>query len=153
MKVAEGLLLRSDLQKRLDSLRERIGRSALVQEGEKPAEDPRALLDQVFAVSDQLTRLVFAINEANFTGATARGRSLTEALAERDSLTRRHAILEAAAAHASKPPDRYGLKEIRWVAVLDVAEVRRSLDDLARQIREINVEIQAANWVVDLKNV
>ncbi len=40
MKLAEALLLRSDLQKKLASLRERIVANAVVQEGDKPHEAP-----------------------------------------------------------------------------------------------------------------
>ena len=43
MKLAEALIERADLQKRFDQLEERLQNNALVQEGEKPAEDPEAL--------------------------------------------------------------------------------------------------------------
>ena len=46
MKLAEALLLRSDLQKKIASLKERIARYSVVQEGDRPAEDPKALLAQ-----------------------------------------------------------------------------------------------------------
>src|ERR1035437_6842778 len=104
MKVAEALLLRADIQKKLASLRERIGKNTAVQEGEKPSEDPNALLAQVTDIAGQMQRLVFAINEANFTGKTSKGRTLTEALAERDVLVIRHGVVQAAASSAAKPP-------------------------------------------------
>ncbi len=44
MKLAEALLLRADLQKKTSSLRERIVANAVVQEGDEPREDPKALL-------------------------------------------------------------------------------------------------------------
>ena len=40
MKLAEALQERADLNKKIEELRRRIGNSALVQEGEEPAEDP-----------------------------------------------------------------------------------------------------------------
>ncbi len=46
MKLAEALLLRGDIQKKLASLRERIGRNCLVQEGNAPHENPSALFTQ-----------------------------------------------------------------------------------------------------------
>jgi hypothetical protein len=153
MKLAEALLLRADIQKKLESLRERIGRNTVVQEGEKPSEDPNTLLDQVTAISGQLTKLVFAINEANFTGMTSKNRTLTEALAERDSLVLRHSIVQATASSAAKPPERYGVKEIRWVKSVDVARLQKSADELAKSIRELNAEIQSANWQIDLKSI
>ncbi len=44
MKLAEALQERADLKRTLNSLKERLQRVALVQEGEKPAEDPQELL-------------------------------------------------------------------------------------------------------------
>lgn len=153
MKLAEALLLRADIQKKLESLRERIAKNTVVQEDERPSEDPNALLNQVTAMSGQLSRLIFAINEANFTGLTSRNRLLTEALAERDTLVLRHSIVQNAAASAIKPPERYGVKEIRWVKTVDVAALQKTADDLAKTIREVNAEIQAANWQIDVKDV
>ena len=49
MKLAEGLMLRSDIQKKLASLRERISRNAVVQEGNKPHEDPQKLMKEAFS--------------------------------------------------------------------------------------------------------
>jgi hypothetical protein len=153
MKLAEALLLRADIQKKLESLRERISKNTVVQEGEKPSEDPNKLLEQVTAISSQLSKLIFAINEANFTGMTSRNRLLTEALAERDALVLRHSIIRGAAASAVQPPERYGMKEIRWVKTVDVAGLQKAADDLAKTLRDLNAEIQAANWQIDIKDI
>ena len=53
MKLAEALLLRADIQKKLASLQARAQRYAVVQEGERPAEDPQAILHQVEAVAEE----------------------------------------------------------------------------------------------------
>jgi hypothetical protein len=42
-------------------------------------------------------------------------------------------------------PDRYSMKEIRWVARL-----QKQSDDLAKQLREINAAIQGTNWQADI---
>ena len=47
MKLAEALILRADLQKRLEQLRQRLILNAQVQEGEQPAEDPESLLREL----------------------------------------------------------------------------------------------------------
>jgi chaperonin cofactor prefoldin len=47
-------------------------------------------------------------------------------------------------------PDRYSMKEIRWVATLEVARLQKQSDDLAKQLREINTAIQATNWQADI---
>ena len=151
MKLAQALLLRADIQKKLESVRDRIGKNAIVQEGEKPSEDPNALLDQAKAICAQLKALVFAINEANLSGRTGQGRTLTEALAERDALVLERSIVLAAAASAVRPSDRYGMKEIRWVKTVDVAALQKSADELAKALRELNAEIQEANWQIEVK--
>lgn len=148
MKLAEALLLRADLQKKLASLQARISQYAVVQQGDKPHENPNTLLKEASGVLDELEDLVFRINEANLANKLADGRTLTEALARRDALVLRHATLQSAIDGARKPPERYGLKEIKWVATIDVSKLQKQADDLARQIRELNGMIQEANWKV-----
>src|SRR5438128_2179075 len=94
MKLAEALLLRADIQKKLASLQARAQKYALVQEGERPAEDPQAILLEVEEVTGELQRLVFAINRANLQHKIKTGETLTEALAKRDALALRHSTLE-----------------------------------------------------------
>ncbi len=150
MKLAEALLLRGDMQKKLAQLRERITRNAVVQEGEKPAEDPNKLLKEAGGVLDQLEALIFKINEANLRHKLKDGRTLTAAMARRDTLAQRHSLLQAAVAGANKEPDRYGHKEIRWVKTIDVAKLQKQSDDLAKKLRETNAMIQEANWKVEI---
>ena len=45
MKLAEALILRADNQKRLEQVCQRLLRSAKVQEGDQPPEDPGALIE------------------------------------------------------------------------------------------------------------
>src|SRR5436190_19015899 len=65
MKLAEALLLRADIQKKIASLRDRIVANAVVQEGEKPNEDPNALLLEATGALADLETLVGRINKAN----------------------------------------------------------------------------------------
>ena len=44
MKLAESLLIRSDMQKKLAQLQGRINANIKVQEGDTPSEDPNALM-------------------------------------------------------------------------------------------------------------
>lgn len=150
MKLAEALLLRGDLQKKLASMRERIVRNGLVQEGNMPQEDPEALLLEAYAVTTELEKLVLAINAANMTNKLPDGRTLTAAIAERDSLMQRHALLQAAIESTNKEPDRYSAREIKWVSVFDVKKLQKQSEDLARNLRELNAKIQESNWLVVL---
>src|SRR6266478_4692996 len=53
MKVGEALTLRSQLQTRFQQLRERLKASVLVQEGEKPPENPDELLKELESVAEE----------------------------------------------------------------------------------------------------
>jgi hypothetical protein len=150
MKLAEGLLLRSDLQKKLASLRERVVQNAVVQEGDQPHEAPDELLKQAVGVLDELESLIAKINEANLTTKLPDGRTLTQAIARRDTLASRHSLLVAAIAGCRKEPARYGVREIKWVATLEVAKLQKQADDLAKQLRELNGMIQQVNWSAEL---
>jgi hypothetical protein len=151
MKLAEALLLRADVQKKLASLQARAQKYALVQEGEQPGEDPQAILREIETTANELHRLVFAINRANLRHTIRSGETLTEALARRDSLALRHRILQSVLDACAKPPDRYGVKEIRWVTTVDVAALQEQVGALAKQLRELNAAIQEAGWQVELE--
>jgi hypothetical protein len=151
MKLAEALNLRSDLQKRVAALRKRVVASSVVQEGEQPAEDPVALIDKCGQTLDSLEQLTCAINRVNCSYRTPQGQTLTELLARRDNLLQLHAVLNDAVEGTRRDPDRFGLREIKWVSLLDVAGLHDRCDDLGRQIRELNNTIQAINWQVDME--
>jgi hypothetical protein len=151
MKLAEALILRGDMQKKVASLRERIAQYAVVQKGDKPHEDPQKLLKEVAGVIGEQETLVYQINRANLGAKLPDGRTLTAALAHRDALTARHSVIKAAIDGAKQQQPRYGLKEIKWVATVDVPKLQKQADELAKQIRELNVQIQAANWAIELK--
>ncbi len=91
MKIAEALALRADHQKRVEQLKARLLRNAKVQEGEQPAEDPEALILEYEALASELVQLIRRINVTNSSASVA-GRSMTQALAERDILKLRHSM-------------------------------------------------------------
>ncbi len=149
MKLAEALMLRSDAKQKLASLYDRIKDNAIVQQGDKPHEDPAELLNEAAGVVDQIESLVIRINRANLENQLADGQTLMEAIAARDSLTKQHALLHAAIEGAKREPDRWNAREIKWVATVDVAKLQKQSDDLSKQIRELNAAIQQANWNVE----
>ena len=40
------------------------------------------------------------------------------------------------------------MKEIRWVATVEVGKLQGQVDGLAKQIRELNAAIQEAGWAL-----
>src|SRR4051794_33048157 len=111
MKLAEALLLRADMQKKFASLKARAQKHAVVQQGEKPAEDPAVIMRESEQVSASLQELIYAINRTNLHNSIKSGPSLTEALAMRDARVMRHSMLQGVIDACAKPPERYGVKE------------------------------------------
>ncbi|MBX3356384.1 MAG: DIP1984 family protein [Phycisphaeraceae bacterium] len=136
MKLAEALILRGSMQKKLASLRERIAVNILVQEGSQPHEDPLKLLAEAAGVLDEFEKLVTAINAANLAHRLPDGRTLTAAIAHRDALSQRISMLDAALHAARKDPDRYSAREIKWVASIDVSKLQKQSEDFSAQLRE-----------------
>ena len=54
MKLAEALQERADLNTKISELRSRLYDNAVVQEGEKPAEDPSELLSELDKAAERL---------------------------------------------------------------------------------------------------
>jgi len=152
MKLAEALILRADAQKRIQQLRERLARSARVQEGEQPAENPQELLDELDRALGTLRDMVKRINRTNAVTSFEAGVTLTDALAERDALSLERGVLEgliiaAAGQQARMYPYMVQEKSFRTI---NIADVQKRVDDLSRQYRELDSRIQAMNWAVDL---
>ncbi len=145
MKPAEALLLRGDLQSKIQPLRSRISYNAMVQEGTTPLEDPNKLLKEAAGATEELEKLITAINTANMTLTLPDGRTLTAALAHRDMLLMRHTIVDSAISGTRKDFERYSNREIKWVTAVSIGGVQKQLEDPARQIRELNGMIQEVN--------
>ncbi len=150
MKLAEALILRSDHKKRLEFLRERLARVAKVQEGDLPAEAPTDLLGEVDRLVTELTRLIRQINRTNTTVRLDDGRTIADAIADRDDLKLRHSILNGLIQSAVIRQDRFTKSEVRFQTTIDVAALQQRVDDLAQAYRELDTKIQAANWLFDL---
>jgi hypothetical protein len=150
MKLAEALLLRADIKKKLAGLRLRVTSNAVVQDGEKPHEDPSKLIKETLAVIDEHEKLVIRINEANHKHKVPDGRTLAQVIESRQKMMMRHSLITAAIEASRKEPDRFSPREIKWVSLLDVPKLQNQISDLAKQIRELNALIQKTNWSVEI---
>lgn len=150
MKLAEALLLRSDLQTKLVSLQQRINSNVVVQEGDQPSEDPTALLAEAFEVNTELHRLIQRIHQTNAQAQTINGNALLGVLNQRDLLTQQHRIVQQAIEHTRRDHARYSSSEIRWLKTVSVQQLQQQADDISKQLRLNNLEIQASNWQIEL---
>ena len=149
MKLAEALILRADLQTRLEQLRSRLKDNALVQEGERPAEDPKTMLIELEEGTAKLETLIARINLTN-AAVTVEGKTLTELLARREVLTMKISIFQSLLDTAGKTVMRGSRMEVKIHSTVDVAAVRKRADDLSKELRKLDTEIQRTNWVTDL---
>ena len=151
MKLAEALANRADVQRRLEQMRGRLSRSALVQENERPPEDPEELLREMERLLAELEGYVERVNRTNLAATLPDGTTLTAALARRDVLGLRYGLLNGLVGAASERVSRYGRAEIRLLPTVDVAPLRRRMDEAAKERRELDVAIQSVNWTTELE--
>lgn len=149
MRLAEALQLRSDLQKRIYQLQERLNQNATVQEGEKPAEDPVSLLHELDGCIAQLEELMERINRTNSQTVTAEG-TLTALLAKRDCLKIKVEAYREFLRQASGLSRRATRSEIKILSTISVQDYQKQVDQMSAQLRQVDGAIQAANWTTEL---
>ncbi|MCK9172210.1 MAG: DIP1984 family protein [Desulfuromonas thiophila] len=149
MKLAEALIQRADLQKRLRELEKRLERVALIQEGDTPAEDPQELLSCIEAHYQQLQQLICRINRTNCKPQED-GSCLADLLCQRDMLQKKQALLRTIAAAGSLTAQRHSGREVRFICTVPVAQLQKQADECALAYREIDTRIQRLNWSCDL---
>jgi len=150
MKLAEALLERKNLQNKVEDLRERAAQNTLVQEGDEPSELPLALLGEMDEAIEQLGSFIQRINATNNVARLENDLSISEAIVQRDMLELRRAGVNGVLNQAAIRQNRYGRSEIKFVTVVNVTELRKEADALSQARRELDAQIQALNWSVDL---
>lgn len=150
MKLANALSQRSELQTRIRQLESRLNNNALVQEGEQPAEDPMELLRELEEDYARLEELIARINRTNNTALMEGGETLSDLLARRDCLKGRLAALRNFLDNASATVHRHSASEIRIKSTVNVRELQKQVDGLAKELRELEETIQEKNWTTEL---
>ena len=149
MKLAEALQERADLNRRIQQLQQRLNNNAVVQEGEQPAEDPQELLIELDNCAANLEELIARINLTNCRTAVD-GENLTALLARRDALKLRLSAYRDLAYSASQLGRRGMRSEIKLLSAVNVRELQKQVDQMAKELRVLDNSIQAANWATEL---
>lgn len=152
MKLAEALILRADYQKRIEQLKQRLVRNAKVQEGDDPAENPTELLAEYERISQQLVAIIQQINKTNTNAILEGALTIANAIAMRDGLRQKHGLYTDLAQAATITQERYSKSEVKFQSTVNVAEMQKQADDLAKQYRELDTKLQAANWSTELQS-
>ena len=149
MKLAEALQERADLKRNLNSLRERLQRVALVQEGEKPVEDPQELLMIQDACFKRMEYLIAAINHSNDI-IEVNGMTLTQLIAKKDVLLMKLAAYKNVLRDAGSVTSRARGTEIRILPTVKATELQAEADRMSKEIRILDNLLQETNWTKDL---
>lgn len=151
MKLAEALVLRADYQKRVEQLKQRILRNAKVQEGDEPAEEPEELIKELEGVVRNLEELIQRINRTNSATMIREGKTLADMIVTRDQKKLLQGVYRDLAQAATITRDRWSRSEVKFRSTVDVKAIQRQADTFAREYRELDMEIQEANWKTELK--
>jgi acetolactate synthase small subunit len=149
MKLAEALQERADLKRTLNNLKERLQRVTLVQEGEKPAEDPQELLRIQDACFERMEYLIAAINHSNDV-IQVNGMTLTQLIAKKDVLLMKLAAYKNVIRDAGSNTNRARGTEIRILSTVKAAELQAEADRMSKEIRTLDNLLQETNWTRDL---
>lgn len=149
MKLAEALQERADLNRNIEQLRSRLVNNVIVQENEKPAEDPQALIKELDGAVSRLEELMKRINQTNCM-TISEGKSITELIAARDALKVKIAVYKDIVSNASQTARRARMSEIKILSAVDVRELQKKIDDMSKEFRVTDNRIQALNWSTEL---
>ena len=153
MKLAEALIERSDLQKKLGELRVRIV-AALYKAEDDEVENAVELLAEADKVVDRLEGLIVRINETNmstqFKAENVDG-VLMDALARRDALTSKHTTLKQVLEGTSRRRGYFDDRVPQGKLMVPLSDLRANADRIAGEIRRLDLAIQQTNWDTDLK--
>ncbi len=148
MKLAEGLLLRADLLKKIEHLQNRIRPVLIVSDDKTPQEDPDELIAQLRKAIHDLETIIIRINKTNNETVIEGAGTLMEALAKRDSLKmlseKLRTIRYAAVINNSG--------EANLKTTINIKKLQAEMDQAGRAFREIDSKIQEINWLTELKD-
>ena len=148
MKLAEALLLRSDLMKKIEHIQNRIRPVLIVSDDKKPQEDPTKLIAELRTAIQDLEILVIRINKTNNEININGEGSLMETLVKRDSLKMLSEKLRNIRYAAQI--DNSGDANLK--TTIDIKKLQTEMDQTGRAFREIDSKIQELNWLTELKD-
>ena len=150
MKLAEALIERKAIKTKMEELKKRIYQNAQVQDGDSPIESPLVLIEELNQEIKAFENIVNKINKTNSKILLDEDLTMAEALIQRDMLRYRHFVIVNLADKATPTTERYSQREIKFTPTVNVAQVRKSADEVAKACRQLDMKIQQANWLNDL---
>ncbi len=90
------------------------------------------------------------INRTNSATAFAGRGTISDALAERDVLALQRAAYADLAQTAAITQGRFTRSEVKYISTINVTEIQRQADELAKNYRDLDARIQELNWQTEL---
>ena len=146
MKLAEGLLLRADLIKKIEHLQNRIMPVLIVSDDRVPQEDPDKLLAQLRKTIQDLEILIIRINKTNNVTVVEGEGLLMEALAKRDSLK----LLSEKLRNIRRSAQIFNTGDSNLKTTINIEKLQIEIDQAGRAFREIDSKVQEINWLTFL---
>jgi len=150
MKLAEALLLRVDLQKRLRLIESRLAKNARTQGDEPPSEHPNDLLSEFDECNKQWEELIQRINRTNSFTEVEAGVTIADMITRRDAVKHKLNALYRLSERATIVLDRYSRSEIVQRSTVNVPEIQKQINAQSKLYREIDTKLQLLNWSTDL---
>lgn len=149
MKLAEALQERADLNRNIEQLKNRLKNNVLVQEGEKTAEEPEKLKQQLDA---SIERLAYLISRINLTNCRTKvdGQTLTELIAKKDTLSLKISVYKEIVYTGSQASYRARNTEIKIKPTITIADWQANIDAMAKELRLLDNQLQESNWNTEL---
>lgn len=149
MKLAEALQERADINRNIEQLKNRLNNNVLVQEGEKPAEEPEKLKQELDASVERLAYLISRINLTNCR-TEIDGQTLTELIAKKDTLSLKIRVYKEIVYAGSQTSYRARNTEIKIKPAITVAAWQAAIDAMAKELRLLDNKLQESNWSTEL---
>ena len=149
MKLATALSERADIQKKISELSTRLKNNAKVQEGEKPSEEPAALLAELDSCYARLEELIARINRTN-NETESGGITISDLIAKRDCLQSKIGVMRDFLNESRDKVQRYSRAEIKITSTVEVAAIQKKVDALSAELRKTDETIQGLNWTTEL---
>jgi wobble nucleotide-excising tRNase len=152
-KLAEALIERASIQKELDLLRININQNVQVEDGEVPEESVKDLMKTFRELLDRQAGLIAQINRTNSqieaNEGVYVGLTIMQLIAKRDSIAQLKNQYQSLSQQTVRSYGRTR-DDIKMVLTFSPKEMRKEVDKLSKEHREIDTLIQGLNWTTEL---
>ena len=150
MKLAQALVDKAALQNKITDLRDRLCANGKIQEGDETAEDLVSLgleLEECLKAHQLASKVIHRMNHLAHMDPNT---TIAEGILKKNHLTQIIATYRHILTTCSLKVDRFSRNEIKQVVKIDLAEVRKKIDEAQAEKRRLDLQLQEANWNTDL---